>query len=243
MGRPVALTGLAAELGLLDGARHHVAIVGGGGKTTLAFALAEQLPGRSVVTSTTKMGADQHRGLPLLVGPTDDELLAAATTSVVVAWRRVDEHKAVGVGPEQCDRWFALVDHVLVEADGSRRLPFKAPGPDEPVVPATTTLLLSTIGADALGRVIVDSCHRPLRVAALAGCRPSERLTPVRAARVLLHERGPRRAAPVGCRLAVVVNKVDDRSLGRVEELVGELANREPALTVVAIALDPEAGE
>lgn len=234
------MTELAAELGLTDGGGHHVAIVGGGGKTTIAFALADQLAGRAVVTTTTKMAADEHRGFPVLISPGDGDLHAATSRhSVVVAWDRLDTHKAVGVDPTRCDRWFDQVDHVLVEADGSRGLPFKAPGVGEPVVPSTSSLLLSVIGAGALGRVIADSCHRPLRVAALAGCRPSQRLTPERAARVLLHERGQRRAVPPRGRLAVVINRVDDTSQGFAEELVQALNEVEPTLDVVTVAAEP----
>jgi hypothetical protein len=38
------------------------------------------------------------------------------------------------------------IDWVVVEADGSRMLPVKAPGPHEPVVPIGTTLLVQ-VGA------------------------------------------------------------------------------------------------
>jgi len=238
---PRPLTDLAEALGVHDG-RHYVAFVGGGGKTTLAFTLAEQLPGGTVVTSTTKMGADQHHGLPVLLAPTDDELRSAVAGSTVVVWDRVEGTKAFGVDRERCDRWFGIADHVVVEADGSRQRPFKAPGVDEPVVPAGVTLVVSVIGADALGKVIVDSCHRPMRVAALADCRPSERLTPDRAAAVLLHDRGARREVPPGARLAVVVNAVDDRSRDRAGELVARIADREPEIDVVTIARAPGNG-
>lgn len=237
MAEPISLSAVAQALGLLDGGGHHVAIVGGGGKTTLAFALADQLTGATVVTSTTKMGADERGGLPMLLSPRDDEVRAAATTSPILVLGRVDGHKAIGVSPSDCDRWFRLVDHVIVEADGSRKQPFKSPGALEPVVPATTTTMVSMIGAHAMGRVIADRCHRPLRVAALAGCRPSARLTPAAAAAVLLHERGARRTVPAGARFAVVVNQVDGASRVLADELVARLVEREPGLVVVAVAV------
>ncbi len=239
MADPLPLRALAGGLGLLDGAGHHVAIVGGGGKTTVGFALAAGLPGRVILTTTTKMGADQDGGWPVLMTPTDADVAAADAGSVVVVWSRVSGSKAVGVDPERCDRWFELVDHVIVEADGARGRPFKAPGALEPVVPTSTTVLVSVIGATALGRVIADQCHRPLRVAALAGCRPSERLTPERAAAVLLHPLGGSRALPTGARQAVVVNQVDDTSRPLVDDLVGALATRDPSVPVVPIAVDP----
>jgi len=217
---------LAEALGL--GAHEHVAIVGGGGKTTTLHALAQQLNGSKVVTTTTKMGHDQNRGLPVMLSPTDQEIAAltrrqGSDGTAAMVWKATVGTKAIGADPEDCDRWFGIVDHVLVEADGARRRPFKAPGPFEPVVPASTTMLLSIIGSDALGRVIGDQCHRPLRVAALAGCRPYERLTPERAAAVLLHERGAAASRPGSARMAIIITKVDETVSDDVDSLVAAL--------------------
>ncbi len=226
------LTSLADDLGL--GTHEHIAIVGGGGKTTVMHALGHQLAGTRVLTCTTKMGHDQTGGLPVLLSPTDAELAEAAIGSPVVVWKSIDGQKAIGVDPETCDGWFGAVDHVIIEADGSRRRPFKAPADYEPVVPSTTTLMVSVIGADALGRVIADQCHRPLRVAALAECTPYERLSPEAAATVLLHDRGARKELPPDARFAVVVSKVDDASAPFVDDLHSALVAAEPNLTVVA---------
>ncbi len=233
MASPRPLSELAAAAGL--GAREHVAIVGGGGKTTLLHALGRQLRGDVVLTSTTKMGADQHRGLPVLLSPSVAEVEAATAAGPVVVWKRVEGQKALGIDTEACDELFASVDHVVIEADGSRRRPFKAPAQFEPVVPSTTTVMLSVIGADALGRVIVDRCHRPLRVAALAGVSPGVRLTPEAAATVLLHERGARKELPRGARFAVVITKVGPGTAEVAADLCAELRAREPDGLVVSI--------
>ncbi len=228
---PIPVEAVAEALGC--GSHEHVALVGGGGKTTLLHALGLQLSGRRILTTTTKMGADQHRGHRVLLAPTDADI--AAVEDIAVVFARTQGSKAFGVAPTNCDRWFGLVDHVIVEADGARHRPFKAPRPFEPIVPQTCTLLVSVIGADALGRVIADQCHRPLRVAALAGCSPYVRLTPEAAATVILHERGARREQPASARLAVVVTKVDDATTQLAADLVAALARAEPAVTVVQV--------
>lgn len=221
---PTALDDLATALDL--GANELVSIVGGGGKTTVLYALADQLRGRIVVTTTTKMHAGQTGGHTVLVGPTTGELRAAFDRDrIVVAWQKMDAGKAVGVAPGLADEWFGHADHVLVEADGSRMRPFKAPAPHEPVIPSRSTVVLSVIGADAIGRVIEDQCHRPLRVAALAGCSSYERLTPERAARVLLHPDGGAKEVPPGARRSVVITKVDDTNVALVEELVAHVGD------------------
>lgn len=220
--------GPALGLGPGPGSHELVAVVGGGGKTTIAHHLAHHLSGRCVLTTTTKMGYDQHGGRPVLVSPTDAQV--AAIDGLTVVWRAIDEPVALGVDPGQCDRWFGLVDHLVVEADGARRRPFKAPAPYEPVVPSASTLVVSVIGADALGAPIDTVCHRAPRVAALAGCEPDQTLTPERAARVLTHPDGYRASVPAGARLVLVVTKVSPER----QSLAHRLAR--------AVASQPEAG-
>ncbi len=233
---PVPLAHVADAFGI--GARSHIALVGGGGKSTLMHAIAGQVRGSVVLTCTTKMGADQHMGRRVLVAPTDDEVVIAATAAgtPVMVWSNIDGQKAIGVDPARCDAWFERVDHVIIEADGSRRRPFKAPADYEPIVPSTATLVISVIGADALGRVISDQCHRPLRLAALVGCRADVRLEPWMAATVILHERGAAKAVPQGADFAVAINKVDHTNAELVNRLVAELRQRRPGLRIVMIA-------
>lgn len=223
----IELGDISSGLGL--GSRSQLALVGGGGKTTVMHALGRTLPGRVVLTTTVKMGADQHDGHTVLVDPADDDVFEAASDAPVVVWSRIAGQKAIGIHPARCDLFFAArtgpggVDHVIVEADGSRRRPFKAPAQFEPVVPSTTTVVASLIGIDAIGRVIADRCHRPMRVAALAGVRPYDRLTIEGAAAVLTHARGQRRSVPPGARYVVVVTKVGPATHSTFTELADRL--------------------
>lgn len=239
MAEPVELSRVAAELAVGD--RSHIALVGGGGKTTLLGALCAQFTGRRIVTTTTKMGRDQTFGLPVVDGRSRSELGAVLGRDVgaAVVWSRIEGSKAIGVDPSLCDDWFAdssLVDHVLVEADGARRRPFKAPNQFEPVVASSTTHVVHVIGADAFGRVIADQCHRPLRIAALAGCSPYERLTAERAASVVAHERGVRASVPAQAEHVVVVTKVDATSRSVVDEFYDAVAQHDPSIRTISIA-------
>ena len=207
MTEPVMIGDIADALGLGD--HELVSLVGGGGKTTVLFALGTQLGGKVVLTTTTKMGRDRTGGHDPLFAPDADALLEALDARrVALAWHAGVDHKALGVGPQVCDRWFGLADHVVVEADGSRRMPFKAPLDYEPVVPSQTTTLVACVGAAALGAVISEQCQRPDRVAAVAGCSPEALLTPQRLATVLLSDQGSRKDCPPSARFAVVINQV-----------------------------------
>jgi molybdenum cofactor cytidylyltransferase len=211
---------------LLDAFQLHrggrVAIVGGGGKTTLMYRLAAEAAERgltSVVGGTTRFTAP-HFGVmpePVIISAGADPVVAiraALVRSPVVTctaghgdrgrWLplEVDQVEAVAAMPE--------VDLLVLEADGSRNRPFKAPGDGEPVIPPSTTLVLAVAGLDVLGRPLSDEwVHRPERVSALSGLVPGAEVTPDCVAGVLLHAKGGRKAMPRGARWLPVLNKAE----------------------------------
>ena len=228
---------LAAALGIGEGPEL-VAFVGGGGKTSLLFALAAELPGRVVITTTTRIFAAQMNRAPAVVYAADLSPLAAALEQhgrcLVVG--RVEGEKALRVPPDLPAQLLARpdVDFVLVEADGARMRPIKAPADHEPVIPAGTTLLVPVAGLDALERPLDDVAHRPemireitnyeLRMTnedrrSVAGGRSSVvgglpslrdgRLTAAGLARVLVDARGGLKDAPAGARIVPFLNKVE----------------------------------
>ena len=81
-----------------------------------------------------------------------------------------------------------LADYVLVEADGSRRLPLKAHAPHEPVIPKEAGCVLCVVGAHGFDRPIREAVHRPEQFCALTGARPDEPASPALAARALAAE-------------------------------------------------------
>lgn len=240
MRQSIDIDGLSAALA--PGPRSLISLVGGGGKTTVLFALGRQLPGRVVLTTTTKMGSDRVDGHEPILKPTDDELAAALDRDrVALVWGGVDGHRALGVAPEACDRWSGtpgLADHVVVEADGSRRRPFKAPAIHEPVVPAATTLLVACVGAAAFDGVIADVCHRPEEVAIVAGCSPDDRLTADRLAAVLSSADGSQKGRPAEAAFVVVLNQVDASHDAYVADVHASLAGRcaDPDVLVLEVA-------
>lgn len=190
--------------------RDLVSLVGAGGKTTLAFALTEELRRsnrRVVVTTTTRFGADQTGGLPV-VAPDERRIAAeleAAGACLVVAGR--EGHKAIGVSPEWLDElWRAgVADAIVVEADGARRRLVKAPSDHEPVVPQSTTVVIAVMAAAAVGGTIEEVAHRPRLVAGHLGVTTADPLTPEGAAALLSSPDVGRKSVPVGARFVVAI--------------------------------------
>ena len=192
-----------------------VAFTGAGGKSTLMFRLAAELAARGnrvVVTTTTKMGADQAPDGATVCAATAPEVDAALRrANLVMAVATRDDHKVTGPGPVEAGSLLTATsaDHLLVEADGSRGLPLNAPAAHEPVVPPEATLVVVCAGLDAVGRPFTEACHRPHLGAALAGRDVDARITVEDMAAVIGDPAGGLRGIPSAARVAVALTKAN----------------------------------
>jgi molybdenum cofactor cytidylyltransferase len=203
-----------------------VVLVGGGGKTTLMFRLADELAasGRRVVTTmTTRIFVGQMDRAPARLVTEDEATLLAELPAALDSHRHVivagevivEQDKVQGVSPALLDRIAAqtAVDAMIVEADGSRRLPFKAPAPHEPVIPASATIVVPLVGLDVLGQMLdAEHVHRPQLVAELTGAVVGDPVTPAMIAAVLAHPQGGAKDVPPTARLIPFLNKAEDEA-------------------------------
>ena len=212
MSEPTRAASVVEALGLVR-APGLVSIVGGGGKSSLMFALAESLPGRVVLTTTTRIFAAQmsHAARVCSLGDRDWMNALDSFERNLLVVEGVEGDHAMGVPRELPDEMLAhaRVDWVVVEADGSRMLPVKAPAEHEPVIPDATTLLVCVTGIDALSAPIREVAHRPERVSAITGLPPGRTLTPEALASLLTSPEGGLKDAPPAARIAVLINKVE----------------------------------
>ena len=217
---------LANRMGL--GPHELISIVGAGGKTTLLHTLGRELAQsghRVVLTTTTRMAADQiTEPFCLSALPCDvDGALRPRTPLFVMS--EVNAEKATGFEPDTVNLLFAnwSVDHLLVEADGARSMSVKAPADHEPVIPSRSTLVIVVVGADALGRPLIDVGHRPERIAALTGANVDRPVTIEIAAAVLLHPDGGLKNIPKDARIVMIITKVTPENHAIATELAAIL--------------------
>ena len=159
------------------------ALIGGGGKTTLMYTLAEELRRRGTVIVTTSTHIQKPEQCPVLTAA-DNVAAALAKHGAVCVAGETAEGKLCAPALS-FEVLAALADFVLVEADGSRRLPLKAHAPHEPVIPPNARRTVYVVGADGFGHPIRQVCHRPERYAALCGAAEDNIVTPALEARVL----------------------------------------------------------
>ncbi len=239
------MTNLVDLLGLGD--RELISLVGGGGKSTMLFGLGDELSStgkRVILTTTTKMGRKQAMVVPTICwsADTDCAIDALDKPGPVMLVTDGDDHKVTGPPPELVDRLFAEsnADYIIVEADGSRGRPLKAPAAHEPVIPSQSTTVVILMGIDAVGQTLGEVTHRADEAVRFTDLEPSHVMTATDCASVLVHPDGALRCCPPGSRVLVALTKVKSEADHRTAQAVTEaILAATPHVAVVVVPSTP----
>ncbi len=210
-----------------------LALSGSGGKTTALFQLARSLSdglgssqhgtvGRPViVTASTHLHIDQVKladshwigtdpadladleknlhGVMLVTGPVDGDRTSGLSEPALARLRAVGQRHALPM---------------LIEADGSRQHPLKAPAKHEPPIPDFVETVMVVAGLSGLGRPLTEEfVHRAEIFAQLSGLAIGETITPEALVRVLTHPAGGLKNIPPQARRLVLLNQADSAEL------------------------------
>ena len=120
--------------------------------------------------------------------------------------------RTAGLGQQLMDRVRELADKhqvpLLIEADGARRKPLKAPADHEPAIPAWVDTTAVVCGLAGLGHPLsLQWVHRTQRFAELSGLSPGETIGVDHLVKVLLHPEGGLKGVPTGARPVVILNQ------------------------------------
>ena len=138
-----------------------VSLAGAGGKTSTIRRLAWEAVRRGLkvlVVTTTHMARPGAFGA--FEGNAEEIRTVLGCHGLAVAGRLAEKGKIAFTGWELYREACSLADLVLVEADGSRRLPLKVPRAGEPVIPDNTDMILCLNGLSSLGKRAEDCCLR-----------------------------------------------------------------------------------
>lgn len=200
-----------------------LSLVGAGGKTSLMFHLAHLLSeaGQRVLTTTTTKIYDPapEQSGAVLVASDPQAILSEAVAwpgksgHITAAQARMDaEGKLQGFAPEAIDLFAAsgLFDWILVEADGAARRPLKAPAAHEPVIPASSDIVIAVAGLDALANPLnATGVFRADLVADRMGLKIGENVTESALCRLISHPLGLFKGAPEKSLRVLFLNKAD----------------------------------
>jgi probable selenium-dependent hydroxylase accessory protein YqeC len=203
-------------------AREHLALVGGGGKTKLMFALAEELcqaKKRVVTTTTTKIWHREAMISPSVAFIQSDSSWRDRLRKEVqrhgyafLAQSLLESGKVNGISPSLADELYNenAMDYLIVEADGSAGHPVKAPAEHEPVIPSSVTKVVGMLGLEAMGQQVgPEIVFRVEHFRKLTGLITGQRITPSVLSKLFLDPDGLFKGTPVSAKRIAFLNKLD----------------------------------
>lgn len=209
-----------------------ISVVGGGGKTSLIYELGSELSklGKKVIITTTT-----HMFMPesnvILTGKKEDIIKLLHSKNMITVGMLCNESNVIikhnqlknvetsdtieeekfkkirGLPENMAIHLIKLADFVLVEADGSKRLPLKMPASHEPVILKGSNIVVGVCGIDAVGKRIKETCHRSNLVSNFLNKSEEDFIQENDIAQILLSDKGQRK--DVKCDYKIIVNKVD----------------------------------
>jgi len=221
----VVLPSLKTALGL--GEIPRVAFVGSGGKTTALFQLANEYTSPVIVTATSRLEifqtklADHHFQFDESQGWNCSIPLSLSGVTLFSGTKSMRSVSGLKENPLQ--EVLSLADKasipLLIEADGSRRHPLKAPDEHEPPIPKFVDTVVVVAGLSALGKpCTADWVHRPEVYSKRAGLQLGDPISMAAMKNVLCHPHGGLKNIPGHARKIALLNQADTPDLCEIAE-------------------------
>ena len=203
--------------------KHIISFVGAGGKSSLIDAIAKWGSNRGkkvLVTTTTHIFRP-----PLEILATNEkqlqEIWKRGYWAVIGATEEKQPQKLKMPDSDWMRQAMELVDLVLIEADGSKRMPCKVPAGHEPVLLPESDIVVAVLGLSALRHSLKECCFRTEQAKKLLSEDENHLLTEEDMAKILLSDRGLRKA--VGDRRYIVIlNQCDNEKVQKSAEQIAE---------------------
>lgn len=167
-----------------------IAFVGSGGKTSSIYSYAGTLSSKGkkvVISTTTHMQFPDKKYLPLCTNEAQvlkklstetDELCGSIAVLAEDAGVLSGVHKMRTPDLRELEKCCRTCDFLLVEADGAKCLPLKAPAAHEPVIPVGCDVVVVCAGLDSLNKKLGEVCFRQDEVIEILSNRLGTSISP-----------------------------------------------------------------
>lgn len=203
---------------------------GAGGKTTSLFLIAEMLiknHQKVLITTTTKMFLEEKRiNIPIVIRETFRENDLKQIDSC--RWFAGESSEGKGLAPDK-----AAIESVnkyteiwkLIEIDGAKHHPIKAPRADEPVYVAGLDLVFGVIGASVVGKPATEAwVHRLDLFLEVTEIERGEIITPEVIRRLIISPNGLFKDLPAETKPCVLITQVRTSDLEWIQALKAAIA-------------------
>ena len=226
------LQGPTALLGALFGKEKSAplaAFVGAGGKSTLIDALGVQAARRgwhALISTTTHIWRPD--GGVVTVQDSPAKLAAVCRTHAVVTAGQPDGNGKLAMLPAlSWKRMRGQVDIILLEADGAKGRPIKAPRTHEPVLPPQVTHVCAVVGLHALGQTLEQAGFGVQALGRVLAKTPQETVEAMDIVRLCASKAGGRKHVPAHARYCVCLHQADTpRRLAQAARIADALEER-----------------
>jgi len=219
-----------------------LALVGAGGKSTAMFQLARELDPPVIVSATTHLGvwqiplADKHI---IATNPAPLEAIEHGLSGVMLVTGEIEADRTTPLDATTMNwlrdfcGYYSLP--LLVEADGSRQKPLKAPEEHEPPIPEFVKTVIVVAGLSGLGKPLDEEfIHRAENFGRLSGLKPGDVITSSALVRVLTHPEGGLKNVPENARRVALLNQADSSGLQSQAEAIAQYLLSEFHAVIIA---------
>ena len=230
---------LPQVLGLTPGI---TTFVGAGGKTTAMLLSALQLTAqgaRVIVSTSTHILPPEEKQFGPCFTPDQQTAIQNQLSRhrlAVVTGPANEKGKLTSCRQEDWSLLAAQVEYLLVEGDGSRRLPCKVPQQWEPVIAPKTNRVVGVLGLSALGRPLQEVCFNSQLVEERWNTSGKDPLSVQQMAQIATQPWGIQKGADKA-EFVLLLNQMDVCSPDQLHKLITEIHRIQPGLRVVQGAL------
>jgi molybdenum cofactor cytidylyltransferase len=201
-----------------------LAFVGAGGKSSAMFQLAKQAGGRVIVTASAHLAAWQLKEADRHITVNTAEDLASLQgdlpegVTLLIGPVAQESERFEGLSPELLQQVDELAGRhqvpLLIEADGSRQRPLKAPAEHEPAIPPFVNIVVVVAGINGIGQPLSEEwVHRPELFGKLARLALGDVITKEAFIKVMNHPQGGMKNIPAQAHRLVMLTHVDTPKL------------------------------
>ena len=223
-----------------------ISFSGAGGKTTALFTLARELPDPVLVTTTTHFSVEQLKLADNIrfssqVQDAESFVNSLSPGITVLAGEEVNDQRVSGPSLHVLDQIYqhtrSAGRNLLIETDGSRQRPLKAPASYEPVIPQFIDHAVVVVGLSALGRPFSSRyVHRIEEFTRITSLSEGEEIPLEAITQVLTHPNGGLRGIPDNARRICLINQADNEMLqASAKRIAGSLLTEYDSIIIASL--------